>query len=160
MRLDKELERFNVFLCAIDARFRTDDVYNACATYQGMVPAHGSRPFRDGSIWQQSTVSRNRMRGRDGEIAAILYDPSAVFDNVALGISGDAESPPWYIYKGAADDVQYAQELTAKTKTLGNWSADEHVDDHYADAEKLAELCAIINGYRIPVGNKDGQPIA
>lgn len=151
MRLDKELERFNVFLCAIDARYRTDDVYNACATYQGMVPAHGSRPFRDGSIWQQSTVSRNRMRGRDGEIAAILYDQSAVFDNVALGISGDAESPPWYIYKGAADDVQYSQEITAKTKTLGNWSADEHVDDHYADAEKLAELCAIINGYRIPI---------
>ena len=97
------------------------------------------------------------MRARDGEIAAILYDQSAVFDNVALGISGDAESPPWYIYKGAADDVQYAQELTAKTKTLGNWSAPEHADDHYADAEKLSELCAIINGYRIPINASVAQ---
>ena len=97
------------------------------------------------------------MSGKTSEtvVRNVFYDQSAVFEFVSQGMRGERR---WGLFKGATLDPVYVKELTAKKKVAGNWQADAEVDDHYADAEKLAMLGAILLGYLVPSMGVEEQP--
>lgn len=146
--LDAVCSEYGVALCCIDARYRTDEVVAACASYADMIPCYGRAKFPDGAIWstRTQTLSGGMVRG-GGEITHFFYDQSAVFEYVAEGLRGDRK---WLLWRGATSDPTYCKEVTAKKRVAGIWQADSGVDDHYADAEKLAMFGALLSEYLIP----------
>lgn len=150
VELDHLCEEYGVSLCCIDARFRTDEVVSACVNFSDMLPCYGRTKFTDGAIW--STREQNVSGGLGGNIEKtvthIFYDQSAIFEYVAEGMRGDRV---WQLFKGATLDPTYCAEVTAKSKVAGLWQAPPSVDDHYADAEKLAMLGAVLSQYTLPV---------
>lgn len=150
VELDALCEEYEVSLCCIDARYRTDEVVSACVNFRDMLPCYGRTKFTDGAIW--STREQNVSGGVGGNVEKtvthIFYDQSALFEYVAEGMRGDRV---WQLFKGATIDPTYCAEVTAKSKVAGVWQAPPTVDDHYADAEKLAMLGAVLSQYMLPV---------
>ena len=150
VELDALCEEYGVNLCCIDARFRTDEVVSACVNFPDMIPCYGRTKFTDGALW--STREQNVAGGIGGNIEKsvthIFYDQSAVFERVAEGLRGERT---WQLFKGATRDPVYCAEVTAKAKVAGIWQAPPSTADHYADAEKLAMLGAILSQYMLPV---------
>ena len=150
VELDALCEEYGVSLCCIDARFRTDEVVAACVNFADMLPCYGRTKFTDGAMW--STREQNIAGGVGGNIEKtvthIFYDQSAIYEYVAEGMRGERT---WQLFKGATLDPVYCAEVTAKSKVAGIWQAPQSVADHYADAEKLAMLGAILSQYMLPV---------
>jgi phage terminase large subunit GpA-like protein len=150
VELDELCEEYGVTLCCIDARFRTDEVVSACVNFADMLPCYGRTKFTDGAMW--STREQNVAGGVGGNIEKtvthIFYDQSTVFEYVAEGLRGDRV---WQLFKGATLDPIYCAEVTAKSKVAGIWQAPPSTADHYADAEKLAMLGAILSQYMLPM---------
>lgn len=150
IELDALCDEYKVSLCCIDARFRTDEVVAACVNFKDMIPCYGRTKFADGAIW--STREQNIAGGIGGNlektVTHIFYDQSAVFEYVAEGLRGDRV---WQLHRGATLDPVYCAEVTAKSKVAGLWQAPPSTADHYADAEKLAMLGAILSQYMLPV---------
>ena len=141
------VEEYGVDLCCIDSRFRSDEVFAACARYDYFQPCQGAF-LRDGILWRKATrtVTLGRAGGK-GTLTHITYDQSALFDYVAQGLRGERR---WLLPYGTSADLQYVNEVTAKRLIAGRWSAPEKTADHYADAEKLCMLAALLLGYLIP----------
>lgn len=150
VELDALCEEYGVSLCCIDARFRTDEVVSACVNFADMIPCYGRTKFTDGAMW--STREQNVAGGIGGNVEKtvthIFYDQSAVFEYVAEGLRGERI---WQLFKGATLDPVYCAEVTAKAKVAGIWQAPPSTADHYADAEKLAMLGAILSQYMLPL---------
>lgn len=152
--LDEICKKYDVANAYVDCQYRTNQVYSACAIYKWFVPASGSKAFRDGSLFELRTVniSRQKINGLYGnqneQITAVNYDQSAVFDFCANSIKHEDNYPSWWIYNGASHDLQYVNEVVAKRKIGGRWGAGDKTDDHYGDAEKLAELGFVVSGGR------------
>jgi hypothetical protein len=150
VELDALCEEYGVALCCIDARFRTDEVVSACVNFADMLPCYGRTKFTDGAMW--STREQNVAGGIGGSVEKnvthIFYDQSAVFEYVAEGLRGDRV---WQLFKGATIDPVYCAEVTSKAKVAGIWQAPPSTADHYADAEKLAMLGAVLSQYMIPI---------
>ena len=150
VELDALCEEYGVSLCCIDARFRTDEVVAACVNFADMLPCYGRTKFTDGAMW--STREQNIAGGVGGNIEKtvthIFYDQSAIYEYVAEGMRGERT---WQLFKGATLDPVYCAEVTAKSKVAGIWQAPPSTADHYADAEKLAMLGAILSQYMLPV---------
>ena len=148
VELDHLATEYKVSLTCIDARYRNDEVVAACAHYPDFIPCYGRPRFADGLLWsqRQQTLSGARAGAGDITLTHVFYDQSALFEFVAQGLRGER---PWHLYKGATLDPVYCKEISAKQKVAGIWQADPSVDDHYADAEKLAMLAALISNYLI-----------
>ena len=147
--LADKMEEHQVDLCCIDCRFRGDEVFAACTRYPFMQPCQGGI-LHDGTLWRTAkrTVTRARAGAhKRGAISEITYDQSALFDYVAQGLRGERR---WLIPRGTCADLQYVNEVTAKRLIAGRWGAPEKTADHYADAEKLCMLGALMMGYLIP----------
>lgn len=150
VELDALCEEYKVSLCCIDARFRTDEVVSACINYPDMLPCYGRTKFTDGAMWstREQSVSGGLGGAVEKNVTHIFYDQSQVFEYVAEGLRGDR---PWHLFRGATIDPIYCAEVTSKSKVAGIWQAPQGVADHYADAEKLAMLGAILSQYMMPV---------
>ena len=150
VELDSLCEEYQVSLCCIDARFRTDEVVSACVNFSDMLPCYGRTKFTDGAMW--STREQNVAGGLGGNVEKnvthIFYDQSAVFEYVAEGMRGERT---WQLFRGATLDPVYVSEVTSKAKIAGIWQAPPSVADHYADAEKLAMLGAVLSQYMLPL---------
>lgn len=147
--LAEKMEEYQIDLCCIDCRFRGDEVFAACKRYPFMQPCQGS-VIHDGTLWRRAkrTVTRGRAgNGQRGALCEITYDQSALFEYVAQGLKGERR---WLLPRGTSADLQYVNEVTAKRLIAGRWGAPDKTADHYADAEKLAMLSALLLGYLIP----------
>lgn len=155
VELDALCEEYGVTLCCIDARFRTEEVVSACLNYKDMLPCYGRTRFSDGATWllKEQTASGGVGGNVKKTVQHIFYDQSKVFQYVADGLKGDRK---WLLPKGQTIDPVYCAEVTAKHNVAGIWQAPASVNDHYADAEKLAMLGAILHEYLLPIVN-DGD---
>ncbi len=146
--LDKAMSEHRVDMAFVDAQFRTSEVVAAAVTFGGIVPSHGMPSLSDGALWYYKNQTVTLGRSAQGEISHIYYDQSAVFDFVARGLNGEMA---WYLHRGATEDLEYTGQVTAKVRVAGRWTAPtKRTDDHYADAEKLAMLGAIVQGLMVP----------
>lgn len=146
--LDKVMSEHCVDMAFVDAQFRTSEVVAAAVTFGGIVPSHGMPSLSDGALWYYKNQTVTLGRSAQGEISHIYYDQSAVFDFVARGLNGEMA---WYLHRGATEDLEYTGQVTAKVRVAGRWTAPtKRTDDHYADAEKLAMLGAIVQGLMVP----------
>ena len=157
--LAEMMDKYNIEMCCIDCRYRGDEVFAACARYPQMQPCQGS-VIRDGTLFRfaRRTVTRGHATRRNhGSIREITYDQSALFDYVAEGLRGDRR---WMVPRGTSQDAEYCEQVTAKRLIAGRWGAPAKVDDHYADAEKLCMLGALIYGFLIPKEDTYTPPAA
>ena len=159
VELDALAEEYHVALTCVDGRYRTEEVTASAVNFPDIVPCWGRPKFTDGTLWRErrQTLTGGHVSGKTSEtvVRNVFYDQSAVFEFVSQGMRGERR---WGLFKGATLDPVYVKELTAKKKVAGNWQADAEVDDHYADAEKLAMLGAILLGYLVPSMGVEEQP--
>lgn len=131
----------------IDARYRTKEVLDFAARNPGVVPAYGSSRL-GGALQRTAYIDRTGGKVHTAakeKICTVTYDQSKIFDLVADGLAG--RGPGWWLYRGAAEDSIYTSQLLAKKPVAGIWTAPHGADDHFADAEKLAMLGALVLGY-------------
>ena len=131
--------------CLIDSQYRTAEVVAACAAYPDcyLHPAYGRRKMPGVGI----VVAKPVPVPSGGTVEQYGYDQSYFFGLVVDGIRAAHNAPPWWIFRGAADDRKYIEEVTAKTFSDGYWHADSATADHYGDAEKLTMVGAYLWGY-------------
>lgn len=147
-QLDGLMEAYDVDNAFVDAQFRTSEVVAAAAAFGAIVPCHGMNALSDGALWYFKNQTLTMGRSAQGEISHIYYDQSAVFEYVARGLNGEGS---WWLFRGATEDLEYTGQVTAKVKVAGRWQAPtKRADDHFADAEKLAMLGAIVRGLMVP----------
>lgn len=147
-QLDAILGEHRADAAFVDAQFRTSEVVAAAGAFGGIVPCHGMSALSDGALWYFKNQTLTMGRSAQGEISHIYYDQSAVFEYVARGLNGEGA---WWLFRGATEDLEYTGQVTAKVKVAGRWQAPtKRADDHYADAEKLAMLGAIVRGLMVP----------
>ena len=131
----------------VDARYRTKEVLDFAAKNPGIVPAYGSSRL-GGALQRTAYIDRTGGKvhtAAKDKICTVTYDQSKLFDLVADGLAG--RGPGWWLYRGAAEDTIYTSQLLAKKTIAGIWTAPHGTDDHFADAEKLAMLGALVLGY-------------
>ena len=147
-QLDDILTTHGADAAFVDAQFRTSEIVAAAVTFRGIVPCHGVQSLADGALWYFKNQTITLGRSSSGAVSHIYFDQSAVFEFVARGLNGELA---WYLHRGATEDLEYTGQVTAKVKVAGRWQAPTRkTDDHYADAEKLAMLGAIVQGLMVP----------
>lgn len=148
--LDALLEQYHAKAACIDARYRSNEVYEAALTYEGFWPAVGVSGFRIPAIYEQQTrdIDEGR-RGMGGRVVNILVaNSNALLDMLADRVDGHDGAPDWEIPRGAASDPDYARQMTAMYRSNGVWVNPRKLPEHYMDAEKLTLLAAEYDGIR------------
>ena len=157
--LDGLLSEYGAEACCVDARYRSDEVYEAALRYPGIWPTIGVAGFRVPAVFEQQ--SRNIDEGRRGasgrNVQVLIANSNALLDMLHARVAGADGAPSWEIPRGLASDPDYVGQLTAMYRNNGAWVNPRKLPEHYADAEKLAILAAWYAGIR-PVG--DAAPVA
>jgi len=154
--LDGLMAEFGAEACCVDARYRSDEVYEAALRYAGIWPAIGVSGFRVPAVFEQQ--SRNIDEGRRGPgrtVQILVANSNALLDMLQARVAGDDGAPLWEIPRGVASDRDYAAQMTAMWRQNGVWVNPRKLPEHFADAEKLSILAAWYGGIR-PAGEAAG----
>lgn len=155
--LDGLMERHGAEAVCIDARYRTDEVYEAALRYPGIWPTVGVASFRVPAVFEQQ--SRNIDEGRRGPgrtVQILVANSNALLDMLQARVSAADGAPPWEIPRGVGSDPDYAAQMTAMYRANGSWVNPRKLPEHYMDAEKLSLLAAHYAGIRPDADGGEG----
>lgn len=137
-------------ICA-DARYRSQEVYDAALSYQGIWPVIGVAGFRVPALYEQRTVDVDEgRRGQGGGriVSVLSANSNALLDMLAERIKADEGAPVWQLPRGADADRDYVAQMMAMYRHNGAWVNPSKSPEHFMDAEKLALLAAWYGGAR------------
>jgi len=155
-----------VGLCAIDAGYSTDEIYEFCyRNAEWAVPIMGEKPIL-GAYTKQSTVQKETSVAYG---MRLLFADGAKFkDLIHARLRRENGKGSWMVYQGCGQD--YADQVTAEHKVVERRGQQEttrwvqkksHADNHYLDCEVYAAAAADVMHVRtlhLQAKQEDAQP--
>lgn len=149
--VDAIMAEYSVDAICVDARYRSQEVYDMALNYQGIWPVIGVSGFRVPALYEQRTVDVDEGRhGRGGGrvVSVLSANSNALLDMLSERIKAEDGAPDWQLPRGADADRDYVAQMTAMYRHNGSWINPSRSPEHYMDAEKLAILAAWYAGAR------------
>ncbi|MBR3085811.1 MAG: phage terminase large subunit family protein [Kiritimatiellae bacterium] len=158
--LDALMDEYRAEAVCVDCRFRTDEVYSAALSGNGIWPVAGVGGFRVPALYAVRDAYRNARGGRE-PVSVISANSDALLDMLADRVAAIEGAPPWEIPRAALADKDYCAQMQAMYRHNGKWVNPSRSAEHYMDAEKLALLAAEYAGVSAPLdgggaGDADG----
>jgi hypothetical protein len=134
----------------VDARYRSDEVYEAALRYPGIWPTIGVAGFRIPAVFEQQTrnIDEGRRGGYGRTVSVLVANSNALLDMLHARVTAADGAPLWEIPRGLGSDPDYATQMSAMYRSNGVWINPRKLPEHFTDAEKLSILAAWYGGIR------------
>lgn len=148
--LDAVLSQYHAEACCVDARYRSDEVYEAALRYPGIWPTIGVAGFRIPAVFEQQTrnIDEGRRGGYGRSVSVLVANSNALLDMLHARVTAAEGAPLWEIPRGLGSDPDYATQMSAMYRSNGVWINPRKLPEHFTDAEKLSILAAWYGGIR------------
>jgi hypothetical protein len=150
------MDEYRVEAVCVDCRFRTDEVYSAALSGNGIWPVAGVGGFRVPALYAVRDAYRNSRGGRE-PVSVISANSDALLDMLADRVAAIDGAPAWEIPRAALADKDYCAQMQAMYRHNGKWVNPSRSAEHYMDAEKLAILAAEYAGVSAPLDGAAGE---